>query len=63
MIRISRRTAMLGTAAAGVAGLARPAIAQAATVRWWYHFDNPEASPAALISRFARAITGLAGDQ
>ena len=40
MIRISRRTAMLGTAAAGVAGLARPAIAQRAvdfsgrTIEW-----------------------------
>ena len=37
-------------AAAGAAALsmavAKPALAQSATVRWWYHFDNPQATPA-----------------
>lgn len=35
--------------------LAMPAIAQQATVRWWYHFDNPEANPAELIAAFEAA--------
>ncbi len=45
------------TAAAGL--VARPAIAQAATVRWWYHFDNPQNSPAELVARFERENPGI----
>ena len=42
---------------AALAGaLARPAIAQQqSTVTWWYHFDNPEASPKDLIAKFEAA--------
>lgn len=46
MIKISRRTAMLGTVAAGAAGLARPAIAQRAvdfsgrTIEWVIPFSE-----------------------
>lgn len=44
-------------AASSVVGRAR---AQApATVRWWYHFDNPQHSPAELIARFERENPGI----
>ncbi len=49
---MERRDFLKLTAAAALAApLARPAIAQTpATVRWWYHFDNPQNSPAALVA-------------
>ena len=49
--------------AAGAAALsmavAKPALAQSATVRWWYHFDNPQATPADLVARFEREKPGI----
>ena len=30
-----------------------------ATVRWWYHFDNPQTSPAELIAKFEAANPGI----
>ena len=54
---MERRTFVKLTGAAALAGaLARPAIAQQqSTVTWWYHFDNPEASPKDLIAKFEAA--------
>jgi len=51
---MKRRTFVKLTGAAALAGaLARPAVAQQqSTVSWWYHFDNPQASPANLVSQF-----------
>lgn len=50
---MKRRTFMkLAGATALAAPLVKPAIAQQTTVRWWYHFDNPENTPDALIARF-----------
>jgi multiple sugar transport system substrate-binding protein len=50
----------LATAAAATAPLARPALAQApATVRWWYHFDNPQNSPAELVAKFEKENPGI----
>ena len=50
----------LAGAAALAAPLASPAIAQAATnVRWWYHFDNPQHSPAELVSKFESENPGI----
>jgi len=49
----------LSAAAALAAPLARPAIAQTpTTVRWWYHFDNPQNSPAALVAKFEQENPG-----
>jgi multiple sugar transport system substrate-binding protein len=50
--------------ALGAAALAAPALRLAsaqtpATVRWWYHFDNPQHSPAELIAAFERANPGI----
>ena len=42
--------------------LAAPAVARAqkpATVRWWYHFDDPKATPDALVSAFEAANPGI----
>ena len=50
----------LSAAAALAAPLARPAIAQTpTTVRWWYHFDNPQNSPAALVAKFEQENPGI----
>ncbi len=50
---MERRTLLKLAGATALAGpLATPALAQQATVRWWYHFDNPENTPDALIAAF-----------
>lgn len=50
-------------AAAGTTAMAAPMIgrarAQEATVRWWYHFDNPQNSPDALIAKFQGENPGI----
>jgi multiple sugar transport system substrate-binding protein len=56
----SRRAVLSGMGAAALAaGLAKPAIAQSATVRWWYHFDNPQHTPNELIAKFERENPGI----
>lgn len=55
---MKRRTFLAATAAA----IASPAIVNAqgaATVRWWYHFDNPQHSPAELVAKFEAANPGI----
>lgn len=53
---MERRTFLKLTGATALAGaLAKPALAADTTVTWWYHFDNPEASPKALIAKFEAA--------
>src|SRR3712207_2875084 len=57
---MKRRDFLKLSAAAAAAPLARPAIAQTpATVRWWYHFDNPQNSPAALVAKFEQENPGI----
>jgi len=57
---MERRTFLkLSGSAAAAATLARPALAQAATVRWWYHFDNPQNTPAELIAKFEKENPGI----
>lgn len=46
-----------GTALAG--SLARPAVAQQATIKWWYHFDNPQNTPAELVAKFEKENPGI----
>ena len=53
---MERRTFLKLTGATALAGaIAKPAIAAPTEVRWWYHFDDPKASPAALIAKFEAA--------
>jgi multiple sugar transport system substrate-binding protein len=57
---MERRDFLKLSAAALAAPLARPAIAQTpTTVRWWYHFDNPQNSPAALVAKFEQENPGI----
>jgi multiple sugar transport system substrate-binding protein len=50
-----RRFLKLAGAAALTAPMAKPAIAQGTTtVRWWYHYDNPQNTPAALVAKFEK---------
>ena len=54
---------LVGAAAVGAplaSTLAAPAIAQTpTTVRWWYHFDNPQNSPAELVAKFEKENPGI----
>lgn len=55
-----RNLLQLAGGAALAAPLARPAIAQGTTtVRWWYHFDNPQNTPNALIAKFESENPGI----
>lgn len=56
-----KRREFLTAAGAAVlsTAVAKPALAQSATVRWWYHFDNPQATPADLVARFERENPGI----
>lgn len=57
---MERRTFLKLTAGAALAApLAKPAVAEDTTVRWWYHFDNPQNSPAALVAKFERENPGI----
>ena len=54
-----RRTLLAASAAAIATPLARPHAQKPVTVRWWYHFDDPTASPAALVSAFEAKNPGI----
>jgi multiple sugar transport system substrate-binding protein len=56
-----RRRHFLATAGttALAASMARPGLAQDATVRWWYHFDNPQNTPDALVAKFESENPGI----
>ncbi|MDE2515285.1 MAG: sugar ABC transporter substrate-binding protein [Rhodospirillales bacterium] len=56
---MKRRSFLAGSAAAASVPLAavplsRAHAARPVTVRWWYHFDDPKATPAALIADFEK---------
>lgn len=52
---MQRRTLLTGaTAALATAPLARPHAQRAVTIDWWYHFDDPKASPDGLIADFEK---------
>jgi multiple sugar transport system substrate-binding protein len=55
---MKRRTLLKAAGAAAAMGLTGRLYAltnHPATVRWWYHFDDPKASPNALIAAFEKA--------
>lgn len=58
---MKRRTLIRASAAAAAVTLplAAPRAQRGVTVRWWYHFDNPTASPAELIAQFERENPGI----
>jgi multiple sugar transport system substrate-binding protein len=57
---MKRRTVLTGLAAAlAAAPLTRPYAQQKATVRWWYHFDDPKATPDELVAAFEKANPGI----
>jgi len=57
---MKRRTLMTYSAAAVAAPMIGRVQAQApTTVRWWYHFDNPQASPAELVAKFEKENPGI----
>ena len=55
-----RRTLLGGTAAAlSVVPLARPHAQRPVTIRWWYHFDDPKATPDELVAGFEKDNPGI----
>lgn len=55
-----RQFLKLAGATAAASGLARPALGQGTTnVRWWYHYDNPQSTPAALVAKFEAENPGI----
>jgi multiple sugar transport system substrate-binding protein len=58
---MKRRTFLkLAGSTAAIQSLACPVIAQGpTTVRWWYHYDNPQSTPQSLIEKFETANPGI----
>ena len=56
---MKRRNLLAGTAAVAAAPLVAVHAQKPVVVRWWYHFDDPKASPAALVADFERANPGI----
>lgn len=57
---IKRRTLLkLAGAGALASSFPSPSIAQGVTLKWWYHFDNPQNSPAEFIKRFEEKHQGI----
>lgn len=55
-MNITRRAAL---AAAATIPLAAAHAQRPATVRWWYHFDDPKASPDVLVAAFEKQNPGI----
>ena len=57
---MKRRSFITLASASALAGtLTKPAIAQGASIRWWYHFDNPQNTPAELVAKFEKENPGI----
>ncbi|MBV8915355.1 MAG: extracellular solute-binding protein, partial [Acetobacteraceae bacterium] len=56
---ITRRAALACAAALTAAPLAAPHAQRPVTIRWWFHFDDPKATPDALIAGFEKANPGI----
>ena len=51
---MKRRSLLAGAAALAATPLARPHAQTPTTVRWWYHYDDPTATPNELIAAFEK---------
>jgi len=58
---IARRAVLASglASALGAVPLVAPRAQRPVTVRWWYHFDDPKASPAPLVAAFEAANPGI----
>ncbi|HEX3347059.1 MAG TPA: sugar ABC transporter substrate-binding protein [Acetobacteraceae bacterium] len=56
---MNRRDLLAWATALAAAPLARPHAQTPVTVRWWYHFDDPSASPAELVRAFEASNPGI----
>jgi multiple sugar transport system substrate-binding protein len=57
---MQRRTLLTGaTAALATVPLARPHAQKTVTIRWWYHLDDPKATPDEFIAAFEQANPGI----
>ena len=56
---MKRRSLLSAAAALAAAPLAAPHAQTPVTVRWWYHFDDPKATPDALVAGFEKANPGI----
>lgn len=57
---MKRRNLLAGSAAALAATpLSRPHAQRPVTVRWWYHFDDPKATPDELVAGFEKDNPGI----
>jgi multiple sugar transport system substrate-binding protein len=57
---MKRRTLLTGMAAVLAATpLTRSYAQQKTTIRWWYHFDDPKATPDDLVAAFEKANPGI----
>ena len=57
---MKRRTLLkLVGAGALASSFPKPSIAEGVTLRWWYHFDNPENSPAKFVAKFEQDNPGI----
>jgi multiple sugar transport system substrate-binding protein len=56
-----KRRSLLAGAAATLAAtpLARPYAQKPVTIRWWYHFDDPKATPDELVAAFEKENPGI----
>ncbi len=57
---MKRRTLLAATAGLAAAPLARPHAQKKTTVRFWYHFDDPKATPEELVRDFERENPDIA---
>ena len=57
---MKRRALIAGSAAALAATpLSRAHAQRDVTIRWWYHFDDPKATPDELVAAFEKANPGI----
>ena len=57
---MKRRNLLTGAAATLAATpLARPHAQKPVTIRWWYHFDDPKATPDELVAAFEKENPGI----